>query len=298
MKYQIPEDTTLNHDEYYVITEAQFGDLNDPGCHVPFALSENGERLYLSSGIPGELTLGGFRDDRDFGASDPDVAFGLYTKSAQSASAGDPTDFVAMSQNTKGSANTCPPKVGPIVIVEIMYHPAGSADPQEEYIKLVNISGSAVTLQIYDAQEDVYVQWKFTDGIRYTFPPDTTIAAGDYVYVVYDPAAFSVAYPGVPSGKIFGPFEHDDGGERTKLDNAGEDVELSKPGDADDLTGERFYILADRVNYSDGEHPRTGYIDPWPIEPDGNGQALHRIALDEYGNDVVNWQAALPSPGQ
>ena len=294
MKYQLPADTTLGQDGYYVITEAQFGDMNDPGCHVPFALSENGEKIYLSSGIPDELTLGGFRDDREFGASDRDVAFGLYTKSGLSAIAGDPTDFVAMSQSTKNSANTYPPKVGPIVIAEIMYHPAGSADPEEEYIKLVNISDSAVTLQRYDPN---CVKWKFTDGIRYTFPPDTTIAAGDYIYVVYDPAAFSAAYPAVPSGKIFGPFENDDGGERTKLDNAGEDVELSKPGDSDDVTGERFYILIDRVNYSDGSHPRDGYIDPWPTQPDGGGQSLHRITLDEYGNDVVNWQASPPSPG-
>jgi hypothetical protein len=76
MKYQLPADATLGQDGYYVITEAQFGDMNDPGCYMPFALSENGEKIYLSSGIPGELTLGGFRDERDFGASDPDVGVG------------------------------------------------------------------------------------------------------------------------------------------------------------------------------------------------------------------------------
>jgi hypothetical protein len=153
-----------------------------------------------------------------------------------------------------------------------------------------------VTLQRYDPEEDVYVQWKFADGIRYTFPPDTTIAAGDHVYVVYDPAAFGTAYPDVPGSKVFGPFENGDGGERTKLSNAGEDIELSKPGDADELTGERFYIRVDRVNYSDGEHPRDGYVDPWPTGPDGDGQSLHRLIPGAYGNDVLNWYGASASP--
>ena len=296
MKYQIPANTIIGSDQYKVFTEAQFGDQNDPNCHVAFALSENGESLYLSSGIPGELTLTGFRDEREFRASDPDVAFGLYTKSDLAALAGDPTDFTAMSQNTKGLPNIYPPVVGPVVIAEIMYHPAGSDDPELEYIKLVNTSGSEIPLQRYYPDEGgIYVQWKFTDGIRYTFPADKSI--DDYLYVVYDKAAFSSAYPGVPSGKIFGPFENDDEGEHTKLSNSGEDLELSKPGDKDEQTDERFYILVDRVEYSDGGHERTGYIDPWPTKPDGGGSALSRIDLDKYGNDPNNWEAANPSPG-
>ena len=296
MKYQIPANTIIGSDQYKVFTEEQFGDQNDPNCHVEFALSENGESLYLSSGISGELTLTGFRDKREFRASDPDVAFGLYTKSDLAALAGDPTDFTAMSQNTKGLPNIYPPVVGPVVIAEIMYHPEAS-DPELEYIKLVNILGPSVPipLQRYYPDDDIYVQWKFTDGIRYTFPPDKSI--DDYLYVVYDKAEFSTAYPGVPSGKIFGPFENDDEGEHTKLSNSGEDLELSKPGDKDEQTDERFYILVDRVEYSDGGHERTGYIDPWPTKPDGGGSALSRIDLDKYGNDPNNWEAANPSPG-
>jgi len=295
MKCQIDEDTMVGPNEYIVFTAEQFGDQNNPNCHIAFALSENGETVYLSSGIPGELTLTGFRDERDFRASDPDAAFGIYTKSSLSAAAGDPIDFVAMSTNTPGAANVYP-KVGPIVIAEIMYKPEDSDDPELEYIKLVNISGSSVTLQRYYPDEDIYVQWKFTDGIRYTFPSNTTIASGDYIYVVYDPVEFASAYPGISSSRIFGPFEDDDGGERTKLSNSGEDLELSKPGDKDEQTGERYYILVDRVVYSDGDHPKTGYIDPWPTEPDGDGKSLHRITLGEFGNDVINWQADDPSP--
>jgi hypothetical protein len=28
--------------------------------------------------------------------------------------------------------------------------------------------------------------------------------------------------------------------------------------------------------------------DPWPSEPDGTGQSLHRIVPADYGNDVAN----------
>jgi len=52
----------------------------------------------------------------------------------------------------------------------------------------------------------------------------------------------------------------------------------------------------DRVVYSDGSHP-VGE-DPWPMEADGGGLSLSRMVPSDYGNDVVNWQAAEPSPGQ
>jgi hypothetical protein len=73
------------------------------------------------------------------------------------------------------------------------------------------------------------------------------------------------------------------------LNNAGEQVELSMSGDVDGL-GARQYIREDRVTYGDTA--------PWPTTPDGLGTSLHRIALDEYGNDVANWQAASPTPGE
>jgi len=295
-KYRIPVGTTIGSGQYLLFTEAQFGDANDPDCFVPFALSENGETVYLSSGIPGEFTLTGFREARRFRASDPDVAFGLYTKSAAASAAGDPTDFVAMSRNSPGMPNTYPPAVGPVVIAEIMYNPPDPAGSELEYIRLVNISDSTVTLQRYYPVEGITLQWKFTDGISYTFPPDTTIAAGDHIYLVNDPAAFSAAYPGVAQARIFGPFGDDPAGHKTSLSNSGEDLELAKPGDKDYRTGERFYILVDRVNYSDGSHPKEGFIDPWPADADGNGKALVRKVLAEFGNDPDNWTAGTPSP--
>ena len=135
------------------------------------------------------------------------------------------------------------------------------------------------------------VPWKFTDGIKYSFPTDATIYANDYLIVARDPNAFSQRYPSVPAGKVFGPFERDEGGQRTSLDNGGENLVLGMPAGVDKF-GDPYYIRIDRVNYSDGTHPRRGFIDAWPEEPDGGGKSLTRKALDEYGNDPNNWQAS------
>jgi len=112
--------------------------------------------------------------------------------------------------------------------------------------------------------------------------------------VVKNPTAFSSRYPSVSSLKIFGPYDSG------KLDNGGEKLDLSIPGD--EVDGERQYIRIDRVDYSDGAHSDDfpGSVDPWPSEADGsngNGSALGRKVTSDYGNDVANWQAIADSPG-
>jgi hypothetical protein len=89
-------------------------------------------------------------------------------------------------------------------------------------------------------------------------------------------------------------FEWGDG----RLDNAGEKIQLSMPGDLD-IQGRRQWIRVDRVTYSDGSHPSDtpGDADLWPVGADGTGYSLSRINPSEYGNDPINWQAAIPSPG-
>ncbi|UCE48450.1 MAG: lamin tail domain-containing protein, partial [Phycisphaerales bacterium] len=193
-----------------------------------------------------------------------------------------------MSQNTPGSENAYP-KVGPIVINEIMYNPI-SGNQDQEYIELLNISDSTVTLAEYDNQQMIDVPWRLTDsgGISFDFPLGTEMAAGEYLLLVRDKEVFNSTYLSVPAGVQI--FEWSTG----RLDNGGEKIQLSKPGDQ--VEGTRYYIRVDRVNYSDGSHP-VGE-DPWPIEPDGYGKSLTRKAPADYGNDPANWAAANPSPGE
>jgi hypothetical protein len=287
MKYQIQSPTTIIAGDYIVFTQdGNFGNLSDPGCNVSFALSENGEEVYLSSPLDQNGVLTGYREVEDFGASENGVSFGRYFKG----STGN-FNFVAMDYNTPGWANTYP-KVGPIVINEIMYHPDWPDlslynNDDYEYVELYNISDSNVTL--YDDSENE--PWKLTDGIEFTFPasPPITIPAGGYLLVVKDPEAFTWRYPGIPAWSILGPYDG-------RLNNAGEKVELSKPGD--ESGGIRYYIRVDRVNYSDGSHPEDcpGGVDLWPTEPDGDGNSLTRIDPNLYGNDPNNWDANTPTP--
>ena len=287
MKYQIQSPTIILAGDYIVFTQdANFGNLSDPCCHSAFGLSENGEDVYLSSALDQNGVLTGYRDAEDFGASENGVSFGRYYKSST-----DNYNFVAMDSITFGTVNAYP-KVGPVVINEIMYHPdwpdmSPYNNEKYEFIELYNISGGDVNL--YDEDS---IPWKFTDGIEFEFPADANIPAGGYALVVKDLDAFAWRYGSAPAGvEIFGPYDG-------KCSNSGEKLELSMAGDLDAFAV-RHYIRIDRVNYSDGFHPddNPGSVDLWPTEADGGGKSLSRDTASNYGNDPNNWDPNSPSPG-
>jgi hypothetical protein len=285
-KYRIAQGTVIGPYGYKVFYEHEhFNNLSDAGCMVPFALSENGETLYLQSASGGILT--GYSESEKFDASKTGVSMGRYLKSTGT------YNFVFLETPTPGSANSYP-LVGPVVINEIMYHPDGVDDA--EYVELLNISSGPVTL--YDSNENVMEAWRFTDdpdnpGIDFRFPTDSpvTLNAGEYLLLVKDSTLFSSKYTAPAGVQIFSWGSG-------QLDNAGEKVQLSKPGDLDSQ-GTRYWIRVDRVVYSDGGHSggESGAIDPWPADADGLGKSLSRINADRYGNDPNNWQAANPTPG-
>jgi hypothetical protein len=285
-KYEIAAGTTVAPGGYIVFDDRNHFDnpsTGNPGCHTPFDLSRNGETVYLSSGLAGSLT--GYRQSQDYGTSEPGVSFGRYFKS----STGD-YDFVAMSATTPGAANA-EPKTGPVVINEIMYYNPAFSYQDAEYIELYNISSLPIVLYDYALN----APWKFTDGIDYNFPADSRslIPAGGYLIVARDPNFFISHYGSAPVGvNVLGPYNGE-------LSNSGEKLELSSPGEPDGLGG-RYYIRMDRVNYSDGSHPENcpGGVDLWPVDADGTGLSLNRKNASGYGNDVSNWQAAVPSAGK
>jgi hypothetical protein len=285
MKYQIAQGTVIDGYGYKVFYQGQhFGNTNDPGCLIPFALSEGGETVYLQSGMDGQLT--GYAAAQQFDAAESGVAFGRYIKSSLDGG----VNFVAMAQNTPNDLNSAP-KVGPIVFTEIMYNP-NAANTGDEYIELRNITSSPVTLQDAVSTETSpgvfkteIVPWRFNDGIEYIFPANTTIPAGGLLIVAKNPTALKAYYGGTIPGNVsvLGPFANS-----TSLSNGGEKVRLSRPGDQE-LGQDRYWIRAEQVTYDDEA--------PWPLEPDGAGTVLNRINATTYGNDVNNWQAANPSPG-
>ena len=270
-KYRIPAGTILPADGYVTFYEdLNFGAASvDPNKVTPFALSDIGETVYLSSGVNNDLT--DYRSKENFGASAEGETLGCYYKPSS-----DSYNFVAMARPTPGTPNSGP-RMGPIVISEIMYNPPGSADG-EEFLELLNVTNAPVTL--YDAAKQL--PWRMTDGIDFDFPtnPPVTLAAGERILLVRNLASFGAAFGASTTRK----FQWTAGA----LDNAGETVQLAKPGSVDALNVTQ-YIRIDRVNYDDTA--------PWPTSPDGSGPALTKISEADYGNDFINWRAVTASPG-
>jgi len=149
-----------------------------------------------------------------------------------------------------------------VVITEIMYHPPkGGSDL--EFVELFN--DSPTTCEVGG--------WKFTSGIEFTFPPQTTIAAQDYLVVVADTEAIRRAYK---ITNVIGPF-------RGNLDNAGAIVELRNAEGG----------LIDRVDYKDDA--------PWPAGADGTGHSISlvdRLSDNERGQSWALSNEIGGTPGR
>jgi hypothetical protein len=261
-KYRIPSTPILAGD-YLVVEE----DNDDNPLNVPdetyfggaFSLSSHGEEIYLFS--PDLRYSHGFK----FDAAENGVSFGRYVTSQGS------EHFVAQVANSFGSGNYGP-KVGPVVISEIMYHPV---DGDHEFVELVNISASSVALYNLDNK------W-MVSGLKFTFPSNVVLQPNEVLLLVPNtttPANFRAKH-GVPEDVRIFSYSG-------KLDNGGETVSLKMPDLPDE--GEVPYIIVDEVSYDDES--------PWPTEPDGGGPSLERINLHAYSNDPVNWSKSNRSGG-
>jgi hypothetical protein len=297
--YRIPDETLLDAGGFAVFYEQQLN--GGGGSVVPFSLdSERGETVWLSEAdAAGVLT--GYRVPVAFGASANGVAFGHFQTSTG-------VDFVALEEPTFGVSNPSTleqfrsgegapnayPRVGPVVFGEIHYHPDPEPGVEEgfsgEYLELHNITDSSVSLFDPAAATNT---WRVAVGVEYQFPEGVTLEAGERILLVdFDPVAspvtrvaFQAMYQVPENVRIMGPFAG-------RLDNAGERIELFRP-DPPTATGPGAgfvpYILVEAVEYG-----REGL---WPVEADGTGQSLQRLAAAAYGNEPLNWLAAMPTAG-
>lgn len=267
-KYQIPGGTVIPAGGYW---GADDDDL-------PFVLSTPmGGRVILSHD-------GTHRASQKFGALDGQ-SYGTVPTSIG-------TDFVRLDSYTFGSANSGP-LIGPIVISEIQYHPPDLPGDNDDYefIELANITGAPVNLFLAGVPSQ---PWRLRDAVSFTFPPNTTLAPGEFILVLpFDPQTNTVAlsnfqavYFPPPEGRLFGPYSG-------KLDNAGDSLELVEDRAAITQPGPDFghtpEVLLDRVNYRDTA--------PWPAGADGTGASLQRRSLSAYGNEPTNWLASGVTPG-
>ena len=258
------------------------------GHELDFALSAvRGDEVYLS-GADGDGQLTGERDFIEFGPAENDVSFGRRPDGIGR--------IYPLIEPTPGAPNSAP-RVGPVVISEIMYAPRDPSDGTEnlnlEYVELHNITGSPVDLWTHFAEVNETHPWRLADGVRFEFSLDTVIAACGHLLVVgFDPdanpaglATFRETYGLTETVPIVGPYDG-------RLSNSGDTVGLRKPdqpqdpGDPDE--GLVPYVLIDEVPYSNRV--------PWP-EGAGQGFSLERIVSRSVGDVSTNWAAGATEGG-
>ncbi len=284
-KYIIPTNTVIPPGDYMVFYSTNSFGANGTNS---FGLGANGDQVYLFSGDGTNLT--GYAHGFHFGAAENGVSFGRYVSSTGG------EHFVAQSTNTPGSANAYP-KVGPVIISEIMYHPPDLkigpnkvSNLSDEFIELQNPGDNPAAL--FDVNFPTNT-WQLRGAVVFDFPTNAIIPAHGFALVVsFDPAlpdalaGFKNRNGVADAVPIFGPFQG-------HLNDAGDNVALYSPDSpvpppALDA-GFVPYFLVDNVNYSSAS--------PWPLAADGFGATLQRVSSTGFGDDPTNWVAALRTPG-
>jgi hypothetical protein len=256
-KFRIPNGTIIPARGFEVFYESNFNGPDVSG----FALSSYGDEVYLAAANPNTSELTGGIIGARFGASDDGVPFGRHRTSRG-------FDFAAMETPTFGATNSLP-RIGPVVINEIMYHPGTNGT---EFIEFYNRSTTNVDLSGWTVE-----------GSSFVFAPGISIGANSFVVLIgttnVSPAQFRLAAR-VPASVPVLAHDFD-------LGNAGENIELKRPNDFPTNAA----IRVDRVRYNDRG--------PWPAEADGKGPSLERVSPNVYGNEPLNWRTTRVggSPG-
>ena len=248
--YRIPDGTFLPAGGYLVLQATQFG--FPPVGYVSLSEAD-------SAG-----NMSGRRSVVSFAGAPPNKSFGVVQMCAG-------LDFAELTSISLGSRNAGP-RIGPVVISEIMYHPAtlnSNENNIDEYLELHNLTAQDLALD----------NWELRTAVSFTFPTNTAIPASGFLVVVgFDPTAdlaqliqFRSKFNVPEDAPVVGPW-------RGNLSNNGESIELYRPGN----------ILVERVVYDD--------LAPWPTSGDGDGNSIQRT-VDGYANDPMQWHAGAPTAG-
>ena len=146
-------------------------------------------------------------------------------------------EWFTVANDTKGRANN-PARHENVVINEVMFNPPGD-HRGGEYIELYNRDTEAIDLS----------GWRFVDGVNFTFPTGTSIAAGGYLVIAADTAYMKRVYK---LGNVLGNYSG----------------ELSNPGELLRLE-DAYGNLADEVDYSNHGD--------WPGWTKGGGSSMELV---------------------
>jgi len=284
-KYLIASGTLIGAGSYLVFNESDFNpNPINPGAN-DFALSSEGDQIYLARTTGFNATTGfefSLEDSVEFGATFNGESLGLLPNGSGR--------LTRLASTSLGSANG-DGEVGPLVISEVNYHPdspssaALAIDPfltdnDLEYIEIANPTSNASDL----------TNWRVRGEADYDFAAGSSLSTGAAIVLVsFDPslainanklAAFEAHY-GLSSGVTIV------GGLSAALSNGSGRVSLQQP-DTPDLLGVIPHVVVDELVYDD--------LSPWPAA-DGTGQVLERDDVSASGILSGSWTAAAATPG-
>ncbi|MHC1763520.1 MAG: lamin tail domain-containing protein [Verrucomicrobiia bacterium] len=188
--------------------------------------------------------------------------------------------------------------LGNLVITEIMYHPveepAFNADGSpvldlyedvHEFVELQNVGSEPVSL----------AGWELSGGIRYSFPEDAVIGAGERVVIAKAPSRLlAVPQYSLAGIKVMGPYDGQLGNREDTIrlrDGSGSTVESVSYSAAFP-----WAIGADALGANDDF---TGLRE---TDYQYRGRSLERVSVKHPASDAANWLASPlpgePSPGQ
>ncbi len=243
-KFVIPGSTVIPAGGFVAFTETQLG----------FGLSTLGEEIYLKNPAGTRVI-----DAHRFEAQANGIASGRYPD-------GGP-NFHELTTPTPGAANA-KHLARSVVINEIMFSPMTDND-LDEYVELHNQSDAPVNVS----------GWRFTDGIDFTFPPNTTIAANGYLVVARNVNRLLTNYPGLNPANAIGNFSGNlaNGGERIALAKVDQTVTTNN----NVAVTNTIYVVVDEVTYKDGGR--------WARWADRGGSSLELRDARSDNRLAANW---------
>jgi len=251
-KFAIPSGLVLQPGDYAVFNENDFNPNPLHPAPNDFSLNgAHGDEVWLfesdASGNPIRIA-----DTVSFPAAPNGESFGRWPNAIGK--------LYPMTSLTLGTANAGP-RVGPVILSEIMYDYPADTNALLEFLELYNPATTNLPLD----------HWQLLKGIDYAFPDGAILpATGTVVLVNFDPQAnptalanFRSTYGINASVPLFGPYSG-------RLDNNGETLRLSRP-DAPPTDDPTFYpaLIEDQTHYD--------HTPPWPQTPAGTGDSLNRL---------------------
>jgi len=288
-KFEIPAGTTIADHGYLTYYQAhwenhvmEFDPVTEFGGTGPedFALNSYlGDDVWLVA-ADSSHNVTQVVDHVEFGPAVNGEAFGRWSTDPANRWKGNLYPLLSRTPNDANDKNGNGPRVGPVVISEVMYYPQNMPNDNDmEFVEIYNPTSSSVDL----------THWHLDKGIHFDFAAGTVLGPHRTLVIVsFDPtdpakqgklATFRSTYGIGPAVAIVGGFSGE-------LSDLGEKVQLQRP-DSPPLEDPTLYppLLEDEVVYSS----------TWGAG--GSGQSLRRVGTGLWGDDPASWTAATPSPG-